>query len=223
MDGVMDGMEWMGWDEKSELLNTCIILYYIISFIYQIDKYHSFINIMHHIIHSFIILFIPIHSFLFIHLVAEGSVSSSTGMFGWAAGTCISFHPTVDHLFVIGTEEGYVHQCSKTYHNEYLGTLTGHQMSVYAVKYNPFSGKVVLTAGADWTVRLWDMSTIANNGGGSAAAPAQQKSVLSFDLNSPVGDIAWAPYSSTIFAACTAEGKVIIIHEMKRFKDDLNM
>ena len=29
-----------------------------------------------------------------------------------------------------------------------------------------------------------------------------------FDLNSAVGDVAWAPYSSTVFAAATADGKV---------------
>ena len=32
--------------------------------------------------------------------------------------------------------------------------------------------------------------------------------VFSFDLGSPVGDVAWAPYSSTVFAAVTADGKV---------------
>ena len=29
-----------------------------------------------------------------------------------------------------------------------------------------------------------------------------------FDLNSQVGDIAWAPFSSTVFAAVTVDGKV---------------
>ena len=29
-----------------------------------------------------------------------------------------------------------------------------------------------------------------------------------FDLNSVVSDMAWSPYASTVFAACTAEGKV---------------
>ena len=29
-----------------------------------------------------------------------------------------------------------------------------------------------------------------------------------FDLNSQVGDVAWAPYSSTVFAAVTVDGKV---------------
>ena len=29
-----------------------------------------------------------------------------------------------------------------------------------------------------------------------------------FDLNSQVGDVAWAPYSSTVFAAVTMDGRV---------------
>ena len=42
------------------------------------------------------------------------------------------------------------------------------------------------------------------------------KTIISFlrqplfmlDLNSQVGDVAWAPYSSTVFAAVTVDGKV---------------
>ena len=33
------------------------------------------------------------------------------------------------------------------------------------------------------------------------------KPLFMFDLNAQVGDIAWAPYSSTIFAAVTVDGK----------------
>lgn len=32
--------------------------------------------------------------------------------------------------------------------------------------------------------------------------------MFSFDLGAPVGDVAWAPYSSTVFAAVTADGNV---------------
>lgn len=35
-----------------------------------------------------------------------------------------------------------------------------------------------------------------------------RKPLFSFDLNNSVGDVAWAPYSSTVFAAVTADGKV---------------
>lgn len=34
--------------------------------------------------------------------------------------------------------------------------------------------------------------------------------MFTFDLNSVVGGVAWAPYSSTVFAAVTAEGKVFV-------------
>ena len=32
--------------------------------------------------------------------------------------------------------------------------------------------------------------------------------MFTFDIGSAVGDVAWAPYSSTVFAAVTADGKV---------------
>jgi hypothetical protein len=36
----------------------------------------------------------------------------------------------------------------------------------------------------------------------------QQAPLLSFDVGAAVGDVAWAPHSSTVFAAVTDEGKV---------------
>ena len=35
--------------------------------------------------------------------------------------------------------------------------------------------------------------------------------MFTFDLNCAVGDVAWAPYSSTIFAAVTSDGKVTFL------------
>ncbi len=32
--------------------------------------------------------------------------------------------------------------------------------------------------------------------------------IMTFDLANAIGDIAWAPYSSTVFAAATSDGKV---------------
>ena len=34
--------------------------------------------------------------------------------------------------------------------------------------------------------------------------------LFTYDLGSAVGDAAWAPYSSTVFAAVTADGKVFV-------------
>jgi dynein intermediate chain 1 len=67
-------------------------------------------------------------------------------------------------------------------------------MAVYALRWNPFHPRVFLSCSADWTVRIWD-STFP-------------KSIMMFDVGTSVGDATWAPYSSTVFAAVTDEGKV---------------
>ncbi|TPX55609.1 hypothetical protein PhCBS80983_g05182 [Powellomyces hirtus] len=125
----------------------------------------------------------------------EGSIDDGQ-LFSLAGGSCFDFHKQLDHLFVVGTEEGKIFKCSKEYNNQYLLSFEGHQMSVYAVRYNHFHHNVFISASADWTVKLWDHD--------------EDKPIMSFDLNSSVGDIAWAPYSSTVFAAATADGKVCV-------------
>ncbi|KXS13868.1 hypothetical protein M427DRAFT_45369 [Gonapodya prolifera JEL478] len=124
-------------------------------------------------------------------------------------GCCLDFSKTDEHLFVVGTEEGKLHLCSKAYSSEYLRTYEdtkiqhwpvcfceGHHMAIYAVRMNPFHSNYFITASGDWTVKLWDIS--------------QTSPVMTFDLGGPVGDVAWAPFASTIFAAGTTEGKVFV-------------
>lgn len=113
---------------------------------------------------------------------------------GLAGGCCFSFNKHSEHLFIVGTEEGKIHKCSKAYSGQYLETYQGHHMAVYSLKWNPFHPRVFISCSADWTVKIWDHNL---------AHP-----VLSFDLGNAVGDVAWAPYSSTVFAAVTSDGKV---------------
>jgi dynein intermediate chain 1, axonemal len=119
-----------------------------------------------------------------------------TALSGLAGGTCFDFNPFYPHLFLVGTEEGKIHKCNKSYSGQYLETYIGHFMSVYSVKWNRFNPKIFISCSADWTVKLWDhMSKTPLN---------------TFDLGVAVGDVAWAPYSSTIFCAVTAESKCYI-------------
>jgi dynein intermediate chain 1 len=67
-------------------------------------------------------------------------------------------------------------------------------MAVYAVQWNPFHPGVFLSCSADWTVKLWSHKN---------ALP-----IMTFDLNTAVGDVAWAPFSSTVFACITTDGKL---------------
>lgn len=99
-------------------------------------------------------------------------------------------------MFLVGTEEGKIHKCSKTYSSQFLETYDAHHMAVYAVKWNPFHPKIFISCSADWTVKIWDHHYL--------------EPMFTFDLNNSVGDVAWAPYASTVFAACTTDGRVYV-------------
>ena len=52
---------------------------------------------------------------------------------------------------------------------------------VYTVEWNTFLPNVFISCAAEWSVKIWDM----NN-----SSP-----LYTFDVKSPAGDVAWAPYS----------------------------
>ena len=63
---------------------------------------------------------------------------------------------------------------------------------------NPIHPSVFLTCSADWTVKVWNHAEL------------EVGALFTFDLNSPVADACWAPYASTVFAACTIDGFVYV-------------
>lgn len=125
----------------------------------------------------------------------------------YSGGTCFDFNPKTPHLFVVGTEEGKIHLCSKAYNSQYIRTYEGHNMNVYSVKWNSFHPNVFLSASADWNVKLWDMN--------------YTQPLMTFDLGSGVGDVDWAPYSSTVFCAVTDDGRVQVFDLSVNKRDSL--
>ncbi|XP_061900038.1 dynein axonemal intermediate chain 1-like [Entelurus aequoreus] len=111
-----------------------------------------------------------------------------------AGGTSMDFHRQIESLFLVGTEEGKIHKCSKNYSNQYLATYDAHNMAVHTVKWNPYHPKVFISCSSDWTVKIWDHD--------------YNTPMFTFELNASVGDVVWAPNSSTVFAAVTTEGLV---------------
>jgi dynein intermediate chain 1 len=99
-------------------------------------------------------------------------------------------------MFLVGTEEGHVHLCSKAYSTTFLDTYKAHNMAVYRAAWSHYHPRIFITCSADWSIKIWDRTT------------SFKESVFTFDLGGSVGDVAWAPYSSTIFAAVTSDGKV---------------
>lgn len=117
-------------------------------------------------------------------------------LYGLAGGMCFDFNKHDDSLFLVGTEEGKIHLCSKAYSGQYLETYDGHYLAVYAVKWNNFHPRTFLSCSADWTIKMWDRTLT--------------RPIMTFDLGCAVGDVEWAPYSSTVFAAVTSAGNLYV-------------
>jgi dynein intermediate chain 1, axonemal len=109
---------------------------------------------------------------------------------------CFDFNKQNDQLFLVGTEEGKIHLCSRAYAGQYLETYEGHYLAVYAVKWNTFHPRVFMSCSADWKIKMWDKDIV--------------RPIMNFDLGCAVGDIEWAPYSSTVFAAVTSSGNLYV-------------
>ncbi|MED6277281.1 hypothetical protein CHARACLAT_011730 [Characodon lateralis] len=131
-----------------------------------------------------------------IRLSVNGAVTdgpNSAQLSSISHGTSFDFHKQIDNLFLVGTEEGKIHKCSKTYSSQFLETYDAHSMPVDAVKWNHFHPKIFISCSSDWSVKIWDHTI--------------NTPMFTFDLNAAVGDVSWSPYSSTVFAAVTTDRK----------------
>ena len=96
----------------------------------------------------------------------------------------------------VGTEEGKVHLATTQYSSQYLMTYPAHSTPVYTIQWNSFVPTVFVTCAAEFVLKVWHKDS--------------PRPILRFDLGSQIGDVAWAPYSSTVFAAVTVDGKVFV-------------
>jgi len=120
--------------------------------------------------------------------------SDEPALTGLAGGCCFDFNKKLEDLYLVGTEEGSIHECSKAYSGQYIKTYDGHHMRVHRVRWNPYHRDIFISCSEDWTVKIWDHKS--------------SKCLLHFDLGNAVGDVCWSPFSSTVFAAVTTDGKV---------------
>ena len=77
-----------------------------------------------------------------------------------AGGTSFDFHREKDYLFLVGTEEGQLHMCSKAYSSTFLETYNAHHMAVYKVEWNYYHSRIFITCSADWSVKIWDRTSV---------------------------------------------------------------
>ena len=63
----------------------------------------------------------------------------------------------------------------------FLETYPAHNTPIYNISWNTYVPSIFLTCAAEWMIKIWDHKST--------------KPLFMFDLNSQVGDVAWAPYS----------------------------
>ncbi|XP_034947579.1 dynein intermediate chain 2, ciliary [Chelonus insularis] len=112
-------------------------------------------------------------------------------------GTCIAFHPTEKDVFLVGTEEGTIYKCNTAFSSIYMQTYNeAHNMPVYRIVFNKFNSSIFASCSGDWRIKIWEDNRL--------------EPLFMFDLGVPIGDIQWAPYSSTVLASVSNDGKVTV-------------
>ena len=109
-------------------------------------------------------------------------------------------------MYLVATEEGTVHRCSKSYAEQYLDSYFGHSGPIYKVRCNPFFSDVFLTCSADWSCKLWNWReevAISN-----FQVLNYKNNLQSLDLYDEVLDTEWSPNSSTLFASVCKDGRL---------------
>ncbi|KAF5298180.1 hypothetical protein FQA39_LY02604 [Lamprigera yunnana] len=73
----------------------------------------------------------------------------------YAAALVICQHPVDGNIYLVGTNEGTIHRCSRNYHHQHLDLFLAHYGPLYEIKFSPFCNKIFLTCGEDWCIRIW--------------------------------------------------------------------
>ncbi|CRK95557.1 CLUMA_CG009021, isoform A [Clunio marinus] len=105
---------------------------------------------------------------------------------------CLQKHPQNIETYLVGTDEGCLHVCSTNFPYQHLSVLQVHKSGVHSIDYSPYSPKIFLTAGNDWTIRIWIESIFE---------PIIELS----DGFNPIYNAYWSPIHSTIIASCTQD------------------
>ncbi|XP_076686586.1 dynein intermediate chain 2, ciliary [Andrena cerasifolii] len=112
-------------------------------------------------------------------------------------GTCLAFHPADQNVFLVGTEEGTIYKCNTAYSSVYMKTYNeAHNMPVYRIVFNKFNSSIFASCSSDWRIKIWEDD--------------RMEPLFMFDLGVPIGDVQWAPYSSTVLACVSNDGKVTV-------------
>lgn len=118
----------------------------------------------------------------------------------YPAALCMKWHPTIGHVYLVGTDEGCIHKCSTHYLNQHMDVFRAHAGPVYGMEYSPFMNTLLVSCGADNAIRLWmeDMDDV----------------IMTLNCPAAVYGIAFCPINATIIISVS--GNVLSVWDLRR-------
>lgn len=104
---------------------------------------------------------------------------------------CLEFHPLKDEIYFVGTDQGCIHMCSVNLTSQHKSVFQAHKFGIYCIQFSPFEPKIFLTAGNDFTIRIWEENE---------SVQLLLELVDDFD---GVHNACWSPLNSTVIISCT--------------------
>ena len=103
-----------------------------------------------------------------------------------------------------------VYYCTTEYSSEFLVSFHAHNSPVYTIMWNTYITTIFITCAAEWVIKVFHH--LSNKGQKSVSCfkvwdICSTSPLFIFDLLGPVGDVSWAPYSSTVFAGAISNWK----------------
>nr|XP_027228347.1 dynein intermediate chain 2, ciliary-like [Penaeus vannamei] len=115
------------------------------------------------------------------------------------AATCIAISPRDKCELLIGVDTGAIFQVRTTCHHS-ITRYPAHVGAVRNITWNRHHIRVFATCSIDWTLKIWLYNCFS-----PSSAP-----VVTLDLGSPVTCLSWSPYSSSVLAGVSDEGRVYV-------------
>ncbi|XP_037780175.1 dynein intermediate chain 2, ciliary-like [Penaeus monodon] len=139
------------------------------------------------------------------------------------SATCIAISPRDKCELLIGVDTGAIFQVRTTCHHS-ITRYPAHVGAVRNITWNRHHIRVFATCSIDWTLKIWlyncfrlnrtvinsnSKITITRNSNHSQISSSSAP-VVTLDLGSPVTCLSWSPYSSSVLAGVSDEGRVFI-------------
>ncbi|XP_068629649.1 dynein axonemal intermediate chain 4 [Battus philenor] len=116
------------------------------------------------------------------------------------AALCMKWHCRIEHIYIVGTDEGCIHKCSTHYLNQHIDVMRAHSGPVYSMSFSPFMKTLLMSCGADNAIRLW--------------LEGIDDVIMTLNCPAAVYDAAFCPVNSTIIISVS--GNVLSIWDIRR-------